>query len=323
MKKFAHAWIAFKAVERLQNAVLDPKDQPYAKGLIDIFMNYRDGVIDGAWYPDLVFKDNGTSHIMKYSPVAGDAPAGSFPALQATSLLMQAGKASPLYGKAFKFDAKCNLPERCESLSHSVIDNLKIQDYEEKGSPLTPTSNHIALILFMLSHYIADAHMPMHCDKRPAELGTFDLHAAVEQKWEEEVVRFYDVDRDNARFRYTPEGFPRLRDNCPTNGPQYANSILKEVCDTLAARPFDLDYGAAELNSVLDYMHAVCRWSYLLAYAWLPAGFDPAALDHDSLELPGALPFRRMSVVALTEAVDAVARVWLRDIRRYSRWEKG
>ena len=233
MKKFAHAWIAFKAVERLQNAVLDPKDQPYAKSLIDIFMNYRDGVIDGAWYPDLVFKDNSTSHIMKYSPVDSAAPAGAFPALQKTSLLMQAGKDSPLYGKAFKADARCNLPERCESLSHSVIDNLKIQEYEEKGSPLTPTGNHIALILFMLSHYIADAHMPMHCDKRPAEIGAFDLHCAVEKKWDEEVVRFYDVDRANARFRYAPDGMPRLRDNLPANGPQYADSILKEVCDKI------------------------------------------------------------------------------------------
>ena len=38
-----------------------------------------------------------------------------------------------------------------------MIDNLKMQETELKGSPISPTDNHVAVLLFMLSHYVADA----------------------------------------------------------------------------------------------------------------------------------------------------------------------
>ena len=59
-------------------------------------------------------------------------------------------------------------------------------------------------------------------------------------------------------------------------------------------------------------------------HTWLPAGFDPTRLDRASLQLPfgEGMTFRQMSLVALSDAVDAVARVWLRDLRRYMKWER-
>jgi hypothetical protein len=76
-------------------------------------------------------------------------------------------------------------------------------------------------------------------------------------------------------------------------------------------REFQITYGQGNDN-VREYMHAVCQHSYLLAYTWLPAGFDPARPRPRTLQLPGGMTFRRMSVIALSDAVDAVARVWLR-----------
>jgi hypothetical protein len=32
------------------------------------------------------------------------------------------------------------------------------------------------------------------------------------------------------------------------------------------------------------------------------------------------MTFREMSLASLSDAVDAVARVWLRDLRRYMKW---
>jgi hypothetical protein len=221
-----------------------------------------------------------------------------------------------LHGRAFSLDASCNLPDRCEALSHSVIDNLRIREREAKGSPLMPTDNHVALILFMLSHYIADAHMPMHCDARPAEYNGFDLHAAVEDRWEREVVQYFDVDRFNQRFRYNPQGFPLLRGD-----PNYDTSILKSVEDELATREFQITYGQGNDN-VREYLQAVCQYSYLLAFAWLPEDCDPATIEPDPLQVPHGLGFREMSVAALADAIDAVARVWLRVLRRYLKWEK-
>ena len=322
MKKYTHAWIAFKAIERLQNAQLTDDNRKFADYLIEWFHSHKDGVIRGAWYPDEIIKDNGSSHIMKYAPAPVGSPSPKFRTLPSKSLLYQNGKDSPLHNQPYTIDAKHNLPERCEALSHAVIDNLRIIEREEKGSPLAPTANHAALVLFMLSHYIADAHMPMHCDDRPGELGTWDMHAAVEDIWEYEVVGYYEVDRVHQRFLYSPSGYPRLRDVLPASiNTPYAGSILKAVDDELSAREFQITYGQGNDN-VREYMQAVSQYSYLLSYAWLPAGYDPALVDRVTPQVPGGLPNRDMSIISLADAVDAVARVWLRDLRRYMKWEK-
>jgi hypothetical protein len=317
MKKFTHAWIAFKAIERLKTAELKPADRKYADFLINWFENHKDGVIRGAWYPDTVIVDNGISHIMKY--VLQNEPSFTpFGSLPKTSLLFKNGKASALIQRGLSIDKKYNLPERCEALSHAVIDNFKIQQCEEKGSSLTPTDNHIALLIFMLSHYIADAHMPLHCDNRPGTLDHFNLHDAIEQVWEVEVVRFYAVDRPNQRFLYNPAGFPLLKEE-----PSYADSILKSVEDELMQQKFQVGYGTGNKN-VLEYMHTVCRYSCLLSYTYLPQGFTQDQLDQQTLQLMdhAGLPFREMSRISLSDAVDAVARIWLHDVRRYIKWKR-
>ena len=316
MKKYTHAWIAFKAIERLRSASLTDENRAFADYLIEWFQSYKDGVIRGAWYPDEIVKDNSTSHIMKIG-FAGDTE-HRFRVLPSSSLLYRTGRTSPLHNRAYTLDDKYNLPERCEALSHAVIDTLRIMEREPKGSALAPTNHHAALILFMLSHYIADAHMPMHCDARPGDLGSLDLHAAIEQVWEVEVVRYYGIDRYHQRFLYNEQGFPILKDE-----PGFASSILKSVEDELAARDFQITYGQGNGN-VREYMLAVSQYTYLLAHTWLPAGFDPARLDRASLQLPfgEGMTFRQMSLVALSDAVDAVARIWLRDLRRYMKWEK-
>lgn len=319
MKKFTHAWIAFKAIQRLRDAQLTDENRAFADILIRYFSDHKDGVIRGAWYPDTVIVDNGTSHVMKYVPVAAPpgspVPAMDFRVLPSKSLIYQNGRNSALHNKAFTIDSMYNLPERCEALSHAVIDNLRIMDREPKGSPLSPTANHAALVLFMLSHYIADAHMPLHCDDRPGTVHGFNLHDAVEDVWNQEVVQFYNIDRCNQRFVYDAGGFPLLKDD-----PEYPASILKAVEDELAAREFQVAYGQGNGN-VREYMHAVCQYSYLLAYDYLPSGYDPAPLSADCLEVPGGMRFRQMSIIALADAVDAVARIWLRDLRRFKRWE--
>jgi hypothetical protein len=317
MKKFTHAWIAFKAIERLKTVELNTTDRDYADFLINWFENHKDGVIRGAWYPDTVIVDNGISHIMKYAPTDG-TPTIPYGSLPKSSLLYKNGKTSALIKRGLSIDKKYNLPERCEALSHAIIDDFKIQQSEEKGSSLTPTDHHIALIIFMLSHYIADAHMPLHCDDRPGKLERFDLHDAIERAWEEEVVRFYDIDRPNQRFLYNPSGLPKQTDQVDFSG-----SILKSVEDELTQREFQVGYGTGN-NNVLDYMHTVCRYSYLLSYTYLPEGFHPDQFDLQTLQLKenAGLSFRAMSLISLADAVDAVARVWLHDVRRYIKWER-
>jgi len=312
MKQFSHAWLAFKAIERLEKADLG-EDRQNADELIRWFWDHRDGVIRGSWYPDMVIKDMATSHVLKLTPQAG-SPA-KFARLPSTSLVRDYAVRSPVAGQSVSQDPNTNLPERCEALAHSIVDNLKMQETEAKGSPIAPSGNHIATRLFMLSHYIADAHMPLHCDSRRFSEG-IDLHGKIEGLWDEEVRRCYELDLLNERFFYNRDGYPlRL-------GVNFDNSFLKEVEDGFATREFTVSYGSG--TNVRTCMLTVCQYSYLLAYAFIPSGYDETNVTVQNLpSLPGqVLDFERLSVVVFTDAIDAIARIWLRVWRRYLEWKK-
>ena len=77
MKKFTHAWLAFMAIKRLESKAIPEMEgsnelYPHAQALVKWFKDYRDFVISGAWYPDDVFKDMSTSHIVKYIPIESE-----------------------------------------------------------------------------------------------------------------------------------------------------------------------------------------------------------------------------------------------------------
>jgi hypothetical protein len=165
MKKFTHAWLAFKAIKRLeQTRFTKTEDKDVVQALVKFFQNHKDDVIQGTWYPDEIIKDTATGHVLKISPSSDSQ--NHFCSLPSTSLLFKPGKKSLHYKKSFTVDETDNLPNRWQALSHSIVDNLKIQQSEDKGPPVSPSGNHIALRIFMLSHYIADAHMPLQCDSR-------------------------------------------------------------------------------------------------------------------------------------------------------------
>lgn len=313
VKKYTHAWLAFKAIERLENADFSDTNKPYADGLIRWFKNHKDGVIQGAWYPDEVIKDMATSHVLKFTPaVQGE---DSFRVLPSKSLLYHAGRNAALHNQPYLIDPDDNLPERCEALAHAVIDNLKTQESEDKGSPVAPTDNQVALVLFMLSHYVADAHMPLHCDSRRFSIGA-ELHGIMEQRWEDEVEEHFAVDRPNERFFYDPHGYP-----LSSNNPNYGTSLLAAAESELAGRDFVISWGTGN-NNVREYMLAVCQYSYLVSYRFIPQNYDHTtvtAANWQGLSTEG-LDFAALSTAALADAIDSIAKVWFRVWRRYMRW---
>jgi hypothetical protein len=179
MKKFTHAWLAFMAIKKLEETKLSGTDRRYADNLLEWFKDHKDDVTQGAWYPDSVIKDMANSHVLKLTPL--DEAGNKFRRLPSTYLNYEYGKKSSLRKISFMVEKSDNLPDRCESIAHSVIDNLKMLEREDKGSPVSPTANHIAILLFMLSHYVADAHMPFHCDSRRFSEG-MNFHAYIEQE---------------------------------------------------------------------------------------------------------------------------------------------
>lgn len=313
MKQYTHAWLAFKAIERLEKTNLTPENRKHADSLITWFKTNRDGVIKGAWYPDLVIKDMANSHVLKFIPA--DQGSNEFSNLPSNYRIYESGKQSPLYKQSYSVDRHDNLPERCEALAHSVIDNLKMQESEEKGSPISPTDNHVATILFMLSHYVADAHVPFHCDGRSFSSGC-NLHGHVEGEWDDEIRKYYGIDSQTGRFYYNPEGYPLL-----TADNNYSSSFLKLVDDALDNREFKITWGNNNTN-VHDFMYAICQFSYLLSYRFVPAGYDETNVTLNNWQnLPGQSPaFGDLSVMVFTDAIDSIARVWLRTWRRYVKW---
>ena len=315
MKKYSHAWLAFIAIKWLDEANLSESNRAYAQNLIRWFMNHKDGVIRGAWYPDSVIKDMATSHVLKFTPaVSGPS---DFKSLPNTYRMLRYSASSSLYHQPYAVDRNDNLADRCESLAHAVIDNLKIQHREDKGSPVAGTDNHIAQLLFMLSHYVADAHMPMHCDSRRFSAGSH-IHAHIEKQWDDEIRNHYQLDRPNQRFFYNPEGYP-LRTTAGDNA--YQNSFLSEVENDMASRPFRISWGGNNKN-VWDFMTALCQHSYLLSYAFIPPQFNHTHVNRGNWDQLGNVSFRDLSITVLTDAIDSIARIWFKVWRKYAKWEK-
>ena len=315
MKKFTHAWLAFMAIKRLEETRLSDTDRRYANNLIRWFKSHKDGVTQGAWYPDLVIKDMANSHVLKLTP--SDEAENKFKRLPTTYFNYKYGKNSPLKRRSFTVEKDDNLPDRCESIAHSVIDHLKMQESEDKGSPVSPTDNQIALLLFMLSHYVADAHMPFHCDSRRFSAGE-NLHGHIEGEWDDMVRRHYQIDEDNERFFYGRYGYP-LRDLSIDQ--EYQSSFLKTVDDVLQERKFIISWGAKNSN-VWDFMSAICQHSYLLSYCFISEPYDHTNVTLENWESLGSLSFNQFSTAILSDAIDSIARVWFRVWRRYLKWER-
>jgi hypothetical protein len=317
------------AIKRLEDAAfiaelspkLTPADREYADGLINWFKSNKDGVIRGAWYPDSLIKDNSSSHVLKFEPCGETGE--ELRQLPKAYLIRKYGRESPIRDKGFRrADKNDNLPDRCESLTQSVVDHLKVQESEEKGSAVSPADNQVALWLFMLSHYVADAHVPLHCDSRRFSEKA-DIHGKMEKEWDEEVQKFYRIDEKNERFFYDPRGYPLMK---PGKDREYESSYLKTVEDQLSNRIYtesaDGFFGTGNKN-VRDFMDAICQHSYLLSYYFVPERYDHTNVKpKDDWKSLGDLSFEELSVAVLADAIDSIARVWFRAWRRYVMWRE-
>ena len=222
MKKYTHAWLAFMAIKRLEYAPMPDKYKEYATSLVAWFKDHRDAVVQGSWYPDEVFKDMATSHVLKYTP-GEEYRIVKFKSLPKGLKLTDYGKQSKCYKVPYTIE-NGNGPDRCEAISHSIVDNLKIMYMEEKGSPIIPSGNHIALRFYILSHYIVDLHMPLHCDSRSFS-SYANIHGYIEDQWEKQVNTSYVLDKTSERFFYDAAGYP-LKSEKPS---VLTEAVAKEI----------------------------------------------------------------------------------------------
>lgn len=352
MKMYTHAWLAFMAMKRLQYVdfkdALDAKAdrgkvarlKADAKSLLKWFKDYRDYVIEGAWYPDHVICDNATSHIVKYKPDLAaiekmEAEEAADPALKKDPNRKKAFKVLPdtikMYGPGQKsrlFERPFDIPEgngadRCEAISHDIVDSLKVVRNEEKGTPIAPSNNYIAMRFFIQSHYIADLHMPLHCDHRPFSEGKA-LHAKIEEKWEKAIESLYKIDKDNNRFFYDPDGYPLKAERNEKKGKKDSlETVILELEEEAVTRTYSHGWGTKN-KSTWDYMSAISAFSYLRAYEMIPetvSAEDAKKISWTEFsQMKGGLEFDRYSKEILGDAIDSIARIWLHVWARYRDW---
>lgn len=320
MKRYTHAWIAFMAIKRLE--IIATSDDPAvikgvnknvrkeAKALVSWFKNYRDFVIEGAWYPDVVFKDMKTSHIVKFMPDP-EGPYSKFDKLPLTHSIYKLMQKSPLK-KVHYAHVVGNCADRCESISHSIVDNFKMLHNEEKGCPIATTGNHIAMRFFILSHYVADCHMPLHCDARPFSEKK-DIHSAIEEKWEDQIDESYKIDKDNNRFFYDPNGYPLPLEPTP---------FIQEVENDVVTRKYIHGWGGKNDNT-WDFMSAVSQHSYLFSYYLIPETFkNTQSMEEFMEQTEWGQKFDKYNKMIFGDAIDSVARIWLHVWIKYRKWLK-
>jgi hypothetical protein len=306
MKQYTHAWLAFMAIRRLEESGIPASYKP--QSLVKWFKNHRDFVLQGAWYPDAIIKDMATSHVLKYKP-GENSGTNNFRKLPGEYHVFDIGKATPFFQKGYTIESG-NLPDRCEAIAHSIVDNLKMKESEDKGSPISPTDNHIATLFFMLSHYIADAHMPLHCDVRSFS-DKNNIHASIEKEWDDVIQQCYGIDYDNERFIYNPSGYPLKKAN---------HTIVDWLEQEIVKRKFTASWGGTNDNT-WDFMSAITQYSFLMSCKMIPQEYDENNLDWNTFKgLNTGYSFDDYSKFILVDSIDSIAKVWLKIWNKYQNW---
>jgi len=222
MKQRAHAWCALRALKLLDDAGKAPK-------LVELLSYYLSDIWEGVWLPDTLIVDMQYGHTYKMDSdpkIMGPdivnqdwlkTPYKQLKSkLKGNRLLLKYIKNEPELNKPYRSHPEKggHLPNRVIALSHTISDMLKMSDYplafyakKKKSSTyqkdlssqsvkdlsLSPnfSARQIALSLFILSHYITDAHMPLHCDLRDygnkrskTRRLSPKLHPSIEEEWE-------------------------------------------------------------------------------------------------------------------------------------------
>jgi len=209
-----HAWIAIRAIALLEDTGLE-------KGLVTLLKPHARKASVGAWIPDQVDAKRGGAgnitecHVLKMEPYEGtqkvrfvvkkDELLERIGMLRRTAQFLQTDStlSKDWWSMPFKGDvpkAGQHLPNRIMALATMLKDLLLMGD--EQVDHLIPGEIRFAQYLapelrtreeaaaayfFMLSHFVADAHMPCHCDGR--KLAGYDkgLHKELESYWSRKV----------------------------------------------------------------------------------------------------------------------------------------
>ncbi len=217
MNQSTHAWLAVEAYRKILTLSKTPEGKnKHLQGLEKILGENLEDVVVASWLPDSLIKDMTYGHIFKNSKYDGDQQNRFI--IDKNDLREHLAKDTLIPTVAFDLvpdtwwncayrvkDNGGHLPARINSLSQTVRDMFRMGDdavmkltgIKSKGSEIVAkkllfSPKNIATILWMMSHYIADAHMPFHCDNRAlASTAKQDTHKKVENIWGKQLSKLF------------------------------------------------------------------------------------------------------------------------------------
>ncbi len=147
-----------------------------------MLMHYQDVISEASWAPDDILNDKSQYHTFKLFTEREFPNSRSF--------------AKEIHeDKYYRASGGGGLPYKVDHLARVISDMDKLRKYNDRCS-----MNQIMYQFLMISHYIVDAHVPMHCDLRDDPPSTNDttkprngnyysdtLHGEIEQIWEDAV----------------------------------------------------------------------------------------------------------------------------------------
>ncbi|MCP4580493.1 MAG: hypothetical protein GY839_02665 [candidate division Zixibacteria bacterium] len=194
MKHNSHIYVAYKAIdflyESLENLHYESGNIASKKRRKDIREKGRDlerllkfhknRVLEASWAPDGILFDMAQYHTFKLFSKKDFKDAKKFGKEPHEKDDHTYYRAKGGGGLAFKID----------HLSKIISDIIKLRNYNDNYS-----LEHIMYMFLLLSHYVVDAHVPMHCDirddvpsdKKPQDgvyYEKFKLHNKIEKEWE-------------------------------------------------------------------------------------------------------------------------------------------
>ena len=198
MKHNSHIYLAAKGIEFLYEGLNNlryvnsnrkvrsstiSKLRQEGKVLQRMLLHYQDMISEASWAPDDIVGDKFIYHTFKLYTDK------EFP--NSKSFAKEIHK-----GKYYRAKGGGGLPYKVDHLARVISDMDKLRRYNDRCS-----MNQIMYQFLMMSHYIVDALVPMHCDLRDDPPKKNDktkpkngkyysdvLHGEIEEKWERAVT---------------------------------------------------------------------------------------------------------------------------------------
>jgi len=340
MKQRAHAWVALRALKSVN-------DSNRAPNLVELLSYYVADVWDGAWLPDTLIADMHYGHIFKMDSdpqrLGSDISQEVWMKvpyrqlrrkLRGQRLCLEYARDSAVLERPYKSHPieGGHLPNRVIAISQTIGDMLKMSDYplifyarrkkrkafeqdltrqKVKDLSLSPifSARQIALMFFILAHYITDAHMPLHCDLRDfggdrSTMGRLprELHPSIEELWES----YFPPKETLILHEHLRLSIDEVVSSLPED-----SLIVVDTDDRYKLTPRICGTAGDEWQEMVH----IARASYALSRKWIDV---PYGHVNDLIASPAKREeFKDVTNRIFHDAVESVARLWLKAWQRF------